>query len=313
MDSENYDTTTGEIMSAQRNLPAIENRGERNLIFASPECAEVFGALAEAQGTMANPKKTKTAKVQGQTKSGGSYSYDYKYAPLEEVIDVIRKPLSAAGLVHRQFLAQRDGAWIMRTIIAHRSGQWFGCDYPIFTGRQEGAQGFASGVTYARRYGLMLALGIVGEDDDDANIADGRPAEIAGRSRAPREEADLNPMLDNQEREALARRATAQGSPEGGRAPPRRQQAAPAPSTAKAKAVEDYNQLGKDADEAVTIPELDTIDQSLLWTTMERQIREVEGKDVADELMAKLRRRIERRRGLLLSDAGSPASYGEMG
>lgn len=158
-----------------RNLPALmPPSGERNLIFASPECGELFGALAEAQGKMGNPKKTKTATVRGTTKDGKAYSYDYKYAPLEEVIDVIRAPMSAAGMIYRQFLAQRDGAWVMRTVVAHRSGQWYGCDYPLFADKP-GAQGFASGVSYARRYGLMLALGLCGEDDDDANVADGQP------------------------------------------------------------------------------------------------------------------------------------------
>ncbi len=187
-----------DIIEERSNLPApLPTSGERNLIFASPECGELFGALAEAQGKMENPKKTKTASVKGTTKEGKSYSYDYKYAPMEEVIDVIRAPMSAAGLIYRQFLAQRDGNWVMRTVIAHRSGQWYGCDYPLFA-YKPGAQGFASGVTYARRYGLMLALGLVGEDDDDANVADGHPvttvyakepASRAGASPPPRKTA----------------------------------------------------------------------------------------------------------------------------
>jgi hypothetical protein len=38
------------------------------------------------------------------------------------------------------------------------------------------AQGFGSAATYARRYALMAVAGVVGDDDDDANAATGKPA-----------------------------------------------------------------------------------------------------------------------------------------
>ena len=60
----------------------------------------------------------------------------------------------------------------IRTVIWHASGEWLANDYPVIYNK-EGAQGFASGVTYARRYGLSLVLGLAAEDDDDGNTADG--------------------------------------------------------------------------------------------------------------------------------------------
>lgn len=176
--AEMIDSETGEIVG----LPTLPRR-EMNLIFTSPACDQVFGALVLAQAAMENPKKTKNAKVKGRTRSGSEYEYSYAYAPLEEIVNTIRAPLAAAKLVHRQFLAQRGDTWMMRTVIAHESGQWYGADYPIFWDETRGMQGFASGVTYARRYGLMMALGLVGEDDDDANVADGNPAKIVSRPR----------------------------------------------------------------------------------------------------------------------------------
>lgn len=231
MDS--FDQDTGEIVGRDLEIvPArASSQDERNLVFASPICDEIFGALAEAQGQMGNPKKTKSAKVQGTTKGGASYSYDYKYAPLEEVVDVIREPLSRMKLIYRQFLAQREGNWVMRTVIAHVSGQWFGCDYPVFADRP-GAQGFASGVTYARRYGLMLALGLVGEDDDDATVADGLLAKIEGRP--------------------------AQQSA-------RAQQAAPAASTDLAEARRQHGELRGAIDAAETVEDVDRILSSKDW------------------------------------------------
>ncbi len=278
-----FDETTGEI-EVRRSVPAMQ-QGERNLIFASQECGEIFGALAEAQGRMANPKKTKTAKVQGTTKSGGTYSYDYKYAPLEEVVDVIRKPMSEAKLVYRQFLAQRDGAWMMRTIIAHASGQWFGCDYPLYADRP-GAQGFASGVTYARRYGLMLALGLVGEDDDDANVADGNPVEIKGR-------------------ESPTAARTAQEAPRAARAAPQRLQAAPAPSEAKTDATKRWKELRDMIDAAEDMHDLDGIDGCPAWMACADAVGRSEGDaGKASQVMQILRERIEGQRKLLYGETG---------
>ncbi len=274
MDGDVYDSQTGEIEIRRPAPPPAE----RNLIFASPECGEVFGALAEAQGKMLNPKKTKSAKVQGTTKDGKSYSYDYKYAPLEEVVDVIRGPMSEAGLVYRQFLAQRGDMWMMRTVIAHRSGQWFGCDYPVFADRA-GAQGFASGVTYSRRYGLMLALGLVGEDDDDANVADGNVAKIDGGAR------------------------TAQGSPPAAPTGRGRPQAAPAPSDAEASTTQLYQALKRRIDEAVTVKGLETIVPSQEWKTLDDALHAIRPADVADTSMGLLRDRIEAQRQYLLGGA----------
>lgn len=279
-----YDPETGvvavDLMGEQRNVPApVEYGGERNLIFASPECGEIFGALADAQGAMENPKKTKTAKVKGRTKSGAEYDYSYAYAPLDEIMNVIRKPLADVGLVHRQFLSQRGGIWTMRTIVAHRSGQWYGCDYPIFWDEARGMQGFASGVTYARRYGLMMALGLVGEDDDDANVADGSMAQIAPTARS-----------------AVR---TAQEAPRGGQSYPARPQAAPAPSDARAEAQKRYKEIMAAIDAALTIPApqgLDGIDGNPAWAGMEKVVRDVEDAAKANQLIEQLRRRIADRR-----------------
>lgn len=282
-----YDPETGEV----QNLPARRtDAGERNLIFASPECGEVFGALADAQGAMENPRKTKTAKVQGKTRTGADYNYTYAYAPLDEIVNVIRKPLADAGLVHRQFLAQRGAVWVMRTVVAHRSGQWYGCDYPIFWEEARGMQGFASGVTYARRYGLMMALGLVGEDDDDANVADGNQAQVTATERSG------------------AR--TAPSSPSRAQAYSPKQQAAPVPSATEADAMKRWREIRDEINASMTLPELDAIEKMPAWkmcrtryveAAAETGATEEEAVHRAEGLMQGLRDRIESRR-LMLQD-----------
>jgi hypothetical protein len=182
--------------------PAIIERDESALIpqpvflpLASPNCAQVCAALAIAQGAMKTPKRTKEATLDGTTKDGRRYSYKYKYAPLEEIVDAVKEALAANGLARHQYLVSRGSQPMMRTIIWHASGEWIASDYPIHP-TKEGAQGFASGVTYARRYGLSLALGLAPEDDDDANIAEGQfpygRAEPAIPGRIPASTAPAN-------------------------------------------------------------------------------------------------------------------------
>lgn len=152
---------------------------------ASPSTKEICTALAIAQGQFRAPKRTKEATVQGTTSRGQPYSYKFSYAPLEEIVEAVKEGLAANGLARHQYLATRGDQPIIRTIIWHASGEWIASDYPIHPSK-EGAQGFASGVTYARRYGLSLALGLAPEDDDDGNMADGTVAEVRGKPAARR-------------------------------------------------------------------------------------------------------------------------------
>jgi hypothetical protein len=150
------------------------------LLLASPSCGQVCSALAIAQGAFKTPKRTKEATIKGQ-----GYAYTYRYAPLEEIVDAVKDALAQNGLARHQYLVARGSQPVMRTIIWHASGEWLASDYPIHP-TKEGAQGFASGVTYARRYGLSLALGLAPEDDDDGALADATAAEVKGKQTVSR-------------------------------------------------------------------------------------------------------------------------------
>jgi hypothetical protein len=287
-----YDAQTGEIIEQSRATvpaPVAESR-QQNPIFASPECAQVFGALCAMQGVCEAPKRTKEAKVAGKSRGGSDFNYSYKYAPLEEIYETVKKPMADAGLAHRQFLASRSGAWVMRTIIAHQSGEWFGCDYPIFFDESRGAQGFASGVTYARRYGLMLALGLAAEDDDDANVATGNTASIApARARAASPPRESQPATN-------------------GSAP----QPPPQPDMAEAKkqSLADHQALLKAIDAAMTVPDIDAILRSADWTQLHSDIARIETGEIALNVMRKLAERADRRKTLLLHDRDELLGYG---
>lgn len=142
---------------------------------ASPATAQVCAALASAQGKFKNPKRTKTATV--RPRDGGA-GYMFAYAPLEEVVDAIKDPLAENGLLRQQYLFRSDdGMFWIRTVLWHASGEWLSGDYPVMYSK-ESAQGFAGGVTYAKRNGLSLLLGLAAEDDDDGNTGDGNVATV---------------------------------------------------------------------------------------------------------------------------------------
>lgn len=165
-EARSYDPETGEIPPIHRDIPI---RREPELMpLASLSTSEICTALAAAQEEFETPKRSREVSV--RLTSGGSYTF--KYAPLEEILDSVRPALAKNGLVIHQYLAGRGSQTVMRTIIWHSSGEWLASDYPIYP-TKEGAQGFASGVTYARRYGLSLALCLAPEDDDDGNAAEG--------------------------------------------------------------------------------------------------------------------------------------------
>jgi hypothetical protein len=178
--SERYDPETGEIAAIV---------SESGSLAGSPDMTEVWGALIQAQAAIEPPQRTKTGRVTGKTRTGQDYQYEYKYAPLDEIVAKLKKPLADAGLGYQQSLSSRGQQTMLRTIVFHKSGQWLAVDYPIFYDTSKGSQGFAIGVSYARRYGLTLAFGLAPEDDNDAqHEGDAKPATVVARptpARAP--------------------------------------------------------------------------------------------------------------------------------
>ena len=86
-----------------------------------------------------------------------------KYADLDAVMDACTEALKAHGLGVWQS-ATEDGSRMV-TRLYHESGQWIEGYTPLIIGKND-MQGLGSAYTYARRYGLMAALGIAPEDDE---------------------------------------------------------------------------------------------------------------------------------------------------
>ena len=167
----------------------------------SPSVAQLFAALARAQGEISTVVRTRQADL----KAAGTYTF----ANIADVWRVIREPLSKNELAVTQMpIAPVRGVHQLATMLTHSSGEYIQTVMPIvFKARSDkngggnGGGGFAppagapaaptqmtaqqygSLITYARRYALMALLGIATDDfedpeDDDGNQASGRQADI---------------------------------------------------------------------------------------------------------------------------------------
>lgn len=128
---------------------------------------ELATALAKFQGQLEQPKMNSTVKV--KTRTGGEYSF--KYADLSECKAAARKALSENGLSVTQLV---EDDYSVNTILLHSSGQWISSRLrmPVNTNVAD-AQTIGAAITYAKRYAFCAILGIVADDDNDANEACG--------------------------------------------------------------------------------------------------------------------------------------------
>ena len=125
-------------------------------------------ALAAFQGEC--PIITKNKKTSFTSKSGSTTAYDY--APLDEIISVIKPILSRNGLSYAFDLMEGEHTSKLLTTIFHKDGFSKVYTYAFDTihddARMNSSQRRKSSLTYAKRAGLENALGLVttGEDDD---------------------------------------------------------------------------------------------------------------------------------------------------
>lgn len=126
---------------------------------------ELATALAKAQGAM-----------RFAIKDANNPFFKSKYADLSSVVEAIREALSGNGLSYMQHLHPSEKHEVcVETVLLHASGQWVSCGTLTVPVSKHDAQGFGSALTYARRYSLSAAVGVVA-DDDDGNAAAAAPA-----------------------------------------------------------------------------------------------------------------------------------------
>jgi len=140
----------------------------------SESVKEISAALASFQGALEQPSKNRTVKV--QTKAGRSY--EFAYATLDHIFATVRDNLAKNGLGVTQMLGRDEHGLVLTTRIAHKSGEYIEDMMPILLGPDKGPQAIGSAVSYTKRYSYCAALGIVAEEDDDGNAAEGNQVEV---------------------------------------------------------------------------------------------------------------------------------------
>lgn len=122
---------------------------------------EIAKALASVQGTM-----------RPALKDSVNPFFKSNYANIASVWAAIREPLHKNEVCVLQEAITTDRGVSVLTRLIHSSGQWIEHG-PFEIGLQKkDAHSLGSATSYAKRYSLFAALGIVsGDDDDDGNIA----------------------------------------------------------------------------------------------------------------------------------------------
>lgn len=148
-------------------------------MFKSETIKELAGALLKAQKEMDNAVLNKE-----------NNHFHNKYADLNSVRDAVVKLWNDNGIVVAQVPSiNSDGSNpTIRTMLVHAaSGEFIAGDYPIAGGRP---QEMASAITYARRISASAMAFIAADEDDDANIAEGKAPKVI--ERAPPKPANDN-------------------------------------------------------------------------------------------------------------------------
>lgn len=132
----------------------------------SNETDKLSAALAKAHSKLVNPKRNLIAKVKGKTKAGAFYEYEYTYAGLDSILDLVRPVLAEVELFVTQGVAG-DATFRLITRITHSSGQWMETDTPLAYSGAADPQELGIAMSYSRRYGIAPMLGIAPEEDKD--------------------------------------------------------------------------------------------------------------------------------------------------
>ena len=138
----------------------------------SESLVEFTKALSKFQGEITSVKKTSVNPF-----------FKSKYADLDAIWDVCRKPLSSNGLALVQIPVELEGNLYLETLLIHTSGEYIK-GYLALNPKATDPQAVGSAITYARRYAMSAMLGVSADEDDDAEKATARGTQGARRIQA---------------------------------------------------------------------------------------------------------------------------------
>lgn len=134
----------------------------------SDSIKELAKALSEFQGKCKPVTLNKTVKV--TMKTGGSYNFTY--ATFDHILNTVKPFLKEFGLSFTQLL-EKQGT--ITTVLMHESGEWISTTTEVSSNGS--IQDMGGHFSYLKRYALCGILGVIGEEDDDANGSMGNKVE----------------------------------------------------------------------------------------------------------------------------------------
>lgn len=147
----------------------------------SESIKEIATALSKFQSEVDNPKNT-----------ADNPFFKSKYAPLNDILNLVRPILTKHGLSVLQSPSGDGEKIIITTMLMHSSGEWIELDPLILKADKITAQGAGSAITYGRRYAVSALLGISSEDDDDGNGASGKGKKKGDKSEPEEQSQAIN-------------------------------------------------------------------------------------------------------------------------
>lgn len=97
----------------------------------------------------------------------GNNGQEYRYPLLDDILKEIKTPLQLCGLIYTQVIT--DGGLVTELISIDAKPEINKLTSTIELGSTSNPQEFGTRITYARKYGLLTILGLVGDDDTDAS------------------------------------------------------------------------------------------------------------------------------------------------
>lgn len=127
----------------------------------SEDIKDIAKAMSEAQRVM-----------KPAVKDSLNPHFKSKYSDISSVWESIRDPLTNQGLTVWQDVTTEERQVSITTRIVHISGQWVEFGPLSVPMSKADAHGVGSAISYAKRYALCAAVGVVsGDEDDDGNAA----------------------------------------------------------------------------------------------------------------------------------------------
>ena len=121
----------------------------------STSITTIAKSLAAASASLRNPGQDAT-----------NPHFRSKYTSLVGLIDSLRAPLAAQGIIVLQPVSSPVAGRVrVETVLLHSSGEWMSSTADLPSGAT--AQSFGAAVAYLRRYALQSMLGVSGDADAD--------------------------------------------------------------------------------------------------------------------------------------------------